>query len=82
LPLLTRRRRFQDGSFWQDPRLDESPERDQQLASKGHNPQPLLLDSRVLADQQLNKRTKQRFASLSHVVNELEEPEVEGEFFL
>jgi len=44
--------------------------------------QSLLLDSRVLADQQLNKRTKQRFASLSHVVNELEEPEVEWEFFL
>ncbi len=42
----------------------------------------LLLDSGVLADQQRNERTKQRFASLSHVVNELEETQVEREFFL
>src|SRR6266581_2977022 len=42
----------------------------------------LLLDSRVLADQQLNKRTQQRFASPSHVVNEFEETEVEREFLL
>ncbi len=41
-----------------------------------------LLDSGVLADQQLNERTKQRFASLSHVVNEREETQVEREFFL
>ena len=42
----------------------------------------LLLDSGVLADEQFNERTQQRFASLAHVVNELEEPEVEREFFL
>jgi hypothetical protein len=42
----------------------------------------LLLDSGVLADEQFNERTQQRFASLSHVVNELEKPEVEREFFL
>lgn len=42
----------------------------------------LLLDSRVLRDQQLNERRKQRFASLSHVVNELEKPQVEREFLL
>ena len=42
----------------------------------------LLLDSRVLADQQLNKRTQQRFASPSHVVHKLEETEVEREFLL
>jgi transposase len=42
----------------------------------------LLLDSGVLADQQLNERTKQRFASLSDVVNKLEETQVEREFLL
>ena len=42
----------------------------------------LLLDSGVSADQQLNERTQQRFASLADVVNELEEPEVEREFLL
>src|SRR4030095_3752264 len=42
----------------------------------------LLLDSGVLADQQLNERTKQRFASLSDVVHKLEETQVEREFFL
>jgi hypothetical protein len=41
----------------------------------------LLLDFGVLADQQVNERAKQRFASLAHVVNELEEPEVKREFF-
>jgi hypothetical protein len=30
-----------------------------------------MLDSRVLCDQQLNERMKQRFASLSDIVNEL-----------
>ena len=47
-----------------------------------HIPTTLLLDSGVLADQQLNERTKQRLASLSHVVNELEKTQVEREFFL
>jgi hypothetical protein len=40
------------------------------------------LDSGVLADQQLNERTKQRFASLADVVHKLEEPQVEREFLL
>jgi hypothetical protein len=44
--------------------------------------QTLFLDSRVLADQQPNERAQQRFASLSHVVNELKEPQVEREFLL
>ena len=44
--------------------------------------QTLILDSRVLCDQQLNERTQQRFASLSHIVNKLEEPQVEREFLL
>ena len=42
----------------------------------------LLLDSGVLADQQLNERTKQRFASLADVVHKLEETQVEREFLL
>src|SRR5262245_28110726 len=42
----------------------------------------LLLDSRVLRDQQLNERRKQRFASLTDVVHELEEPQVDWEFLL
>ena len=42
----------------------------------------LLLNSGVLADQQLNECTKQLFASLSHVVNKLEEIQVEREFLL
>jgi hypothetical protein len=40
------------------------------------------LDSRVLRDQELDERRKQRFTSLADVVNELEEPEVEREFLL
>src|SRR5262249_5284794 len=44
--------------------------------------QSLLLDSRVLRDQQLNERRKQRFASLADVVHELEEPQVNREFLL
>jgi hypothetical protein len=42
----------------------------------------LMLDSRVLCDQQFNERMKQRFASLSGVVHKLEKTEVKGEFFL
>ena len=42
----------------------------------------LLLDSRVLRDQELNERRKQRFASLADVVHELEEPQVQREFLL
>jgi hypothetical protein len=42
----------------------------------------LLLDSRVLRDQQLNERRKQRFASLADVVHEFEEPQVDREFLL
>jgi len=42
----------------------------------------LLLDSRVLRDQQLNERRKQRFASLADVVHEFEEPQVDWEFLL
>jgi hypothetical protein len=34
----------------------------------------LLLDSRVLRDQELNECRQQRFASLADVVHELEEP--------
>jgi hypothetical protein len=34
----------------------------------------LMLDSRVLCDQQLHERMKQRFASLSGVVHKLEAP--------
>ena len=46
------------------------------------NGMALLLDSRVLGDEQLNERTQQRFASPSHVVNELEETQVERQFLL
>jgi hypothetical protein len=42
----------------------------------------LILDSGVLADQQLNERTKQRFASPSDVVHKLEETQGKGEFLL
>ena len=42
----------------------------------------LLLDSRVLRDQELNERRKQRFASLADVVHKLEEPQVQREFLL
>jgi len=42
----------------------------------------LLLDSRVLRDQQLNERRQQRFASLAEVVHALEEPQVDREFLL
>jgi hypothetical protein len=42
----------------------------------------LLLDSGVLADQQLNERRKQRFAALADVVHELKETQVQREFLL
>src|SRR5499427_10266375 len=42
----------------------------------------LLLDSRVLRDQELNECRKQRFASLADVVHELEESQVDREFLL
>jgi hypothetical protein len=42
----------------------------------------LMLDSRVLCDQQFNERMKQRVASLSGVVHKLEKTEVKGEFLL
>jgi hypothetical protein len=42
----------------------------------------LMLDSRVLCDQQLNERMKQRLASLSDVVNELKKTQVKREFLL
>src|SRR5262249_29032223 len=46
------------------------------------NRSTLLLDSRVLCDQQLNERRKQRFTPLAHVVHELEETQVQREFLL
>ena len=46
------------------------------------NTRSLLLDSRVLRDQQLNERRKQRFASLADVMHEREEPQVDREFLL
>src|SRR5918992_5249731 len=46
------------------------------------NPVRLMLDSRVLCDQQLNERRKQCFASFSDIVHKLEETEVEREFLL
>ena len=42
----------------------------------------LLLDSRVLRDQELNERGQQRFASLADVVHELEESQIDREFLL
>jgi hypothetical protein len=42
----------------------------------------LLLDSRVLCDQQLNKCTKQCLASLADVVHKLEDTQVQWEFLL
>jgi hypothetical protein len=42
----------------------------------------LILDSSCLCDQQFNECTQQRFASLSHVMNELEKSQVEREFLL
>src|SRR5262249_400658 len=52
------------------------------LRQGGHNRISLILDSRVLRDQELNERRKQRFASLADVVHELEEAQVEREFLL
>src|ERR1700750_2938641 len=51
-------------------------------AVRGEFPPSLLLDSGVLADQQLNERTQQRFASLADVVNKLKESQVKREFLL
>ena len=48
----------------------------------GLNLSTLLLDSRVLRDQQLNERRKQRFASLADVVHKLKESQVDREFLL
>jgi hypothetical protein len=45
-------------------------------------PRALLLDSRVLRDQQLNERRQQRFASLADVVHKLKESQVDREFLL
>jgi predicted short-subunit dehydrogenase-like oxidoreductase (DUF2520 family) len=42
----------------------------------------LILDSRVLRDQEFNERRKQRFAALTDVVHELEETQVDWEFLL
>jgi len=42
----------------------------------------LLLASGVLADQPLNKRTQQRFASLADVVHQREDPQGEREWLL
>jgi hypothetical protein len=42
----------------------------------------LLLGSGVFCNEQLNERAQQRFASSSHVVNELEEPQVKRQFLL
>src|SRR5215510_4473848 len=42
----------------------------------------LLLDSRVLRDQELNECRQQRFASLADVVHELEESQIDREFLL
>jgi hypothetical protein len=47
-----------------------------------YNHLTLLLDSGVLADQQLNESRKQCFASLADVVNKLEEAQVKREFLL
>jgi hypothetical protein len=41
-----------------------------------------MLDSRILGDQELHERRKPCFASLSDVVNKLEETEVKREFLL
>src|SRR5918996_2853733 len=46
------------------------------------NSMTLLLDSGVLADQQLNERTQQRFAAFADIVHKLEETQVEREFLL
>ena len=51
-------------------------------AIKAINPRTLILDSRVLCDQQLTERTQQRFASLSDIVHKLKETEVKREFLL
>ena len=42
----------------------------------------LLLDSRVLRDQELKERRQQRFASLADIVHELKEAQVDWELLL
>jgi len=46
------------------------------------NPLRLMLDSRVLRDQERNERMQQRFASLSDVMHKLAETQVKGELLL
>ena len=45
-------------------------------------PKALLLDSRVLRDEELNECRQQCFASLADVMHKLEETERQREFFL
>ena len=52
------------------------------MRGRGRKLFSLLLDSRVLRDQELNERRQQRFASLADVVHELEESQVDREFLL
>jgi insertion element IS1 protein InsB len=60
----------------------EADEMSSFVQKKANKQWTLILDSRVLCDQQLNERTKQRFAALSDVVHKLEEPEVKRELLL
>ena len=46
------------------------------------NPLRLMLDSRVLRDQERNERMQQRFASLSDVVHKLKATQVKRELLL
>jgi len=52
------------------------------LGDDGSNDLTLLLDSRVLRDEELNERRQQCFASLADVMHKLEETEIQREFFL
>jgi hypothetical protein len=74
-----------DGLTW---RLEDDPlsyrygtVTSDETAYKG-NTGTLLLDSRVLRDEELNERRQQCFASLADVMHKLEETEVQREFFL
>ena len=70
--------------WWPDP-LRATPPRpltpDKPRRKRSKEPR-LILDSRVLCDQQLNERMQQRFAPFSDIVHKLEETEVEREFLL
>src|SRR4029077_19578005 len=69
----------------QHPRLSTRAQKLRQLLRlKPHNSNEftLILDSRVLCDQELNECSKQRFASLSDIVHKLEETQVQREFLL